>query len=144
MDFLHVFLDWASDAKNSNIVRTIAALLALPAAIWGFYLFVRGLFRNNAMHKNKAGAEKKKCPDPLVIIVTGMSNKIYFEVSKEATDSGQITISSMAGTQRFIVHPDQDVSISVKGNANEISYPNHYRRRLKYEDSGMANRLRWQ
>jgi hypothetical protein len=68
MDFLHVFLDWASDAKNSNIARTIAALLALPAATWGFYLFVRGLFRNNAMHKNKAGVEKKNYPDPLVII----------------------------------------------------------------------------
>ena len=39
------FLDWVSDklrdAGFSNQVRTVVALLAVPGALWGIYLFVR-------------------------------------------------------------------------------------------------------
>jgi hypothetical protein len=41
MDWLRPLLDWAGDSANSNLVRTVVALLAVPGALWGAYLFVR-------------------------------------------------------------------------------------------------------
>jgi hypothetical protein len=41
MDFLYRLLDWAGDSANSAAVRTIVALLAIPGALWGMYLFTR-------------------------------------------------------------------------------------------------------
>ena len=41
MELLHELIGWAGDSVNSNAVRTVAALLAIPGALWGFYLFIR-------------------------------------------------------------------------------------------------------
>lgn len=38
---LNQFIAWASDAENSNLVGTLAALIAVPGAVWGTYLFVQ-------------------------------------------------------------------------------------------------------
>jgi hypothetical protein len=42
--FLEWAVQWASETANSNLVRTIAALIGIPYALWGCYLFVRWLF----------------------------------------------------------------------------------------------------
>lgn len=43
MELLHLIFDWASDPSNSTVVRTFVALLAIPGALWGLYLFIRWL-----------------------------------------------------------------------------------------------------
>src|SRR5215470_17872414 len=41
MDFLQVIFDKLGDAAFSNQIRTVVALLAVPGALWGTYLFIR-------------------------------------------------------------------------------------------------------
>lgn len=43
MEFLQRTIEWAGDQFNSNFVRTIGALVAIPGGLWGCYLFVRWL-----------------------------------------------------------------------------------------------------
>ena len=38
---LQSLTDWLSDSSNSNAIRAIVALLAIPGALWGFWLFLR-------------------------------------------------------------------------------------------------------
>jgi hypothetical protein len=45
MEFFQPILNWASDASNSNAVRTFVALLAIPGALWGAYLLYLKLTR---------------------------------------------------------------------------------------------------
>jgi hypothetical protein len=40
---LEQIVAWASDADNSNFVRTICALFAVPGGLWGAYLFLQWL-----------------------------------------------------------------------------------------------------
>ncbi len=39
MNWIDAILAWASDQSNSTAVRTFVALLAVPGALWGVYLF---------------------------------------------------------------------------------------------------------
>ncbi len=51
-------LDWAKDPNSSNLIRTIAAFLAIPGAIWGIYLFskwVRGKGIDSQLEEIKKG-----------------------------------------------------------------------------------------
>jgi tetratricopeptide (TPR) repeat protein len=41
MDIFSPILDWASRPETSNATRTFVALLAVPGALWGFWLFSR-------------------------------------------------------------------------------------------------------
>ena len=43
MQFCEPFLEWASRTDNSNFVRTIVALLAIPGALVGIYMLFRRL-----------------------------------------------------------------------------------------------------
>jgi uncharacterized protein YoxC len=38
---LQSILEWLGDTKNSNLIRAIVALMAIPSAVWGAYLFAR-------------------------------------------------------------------------------------------------------
>jgi hypothetical protein len=76
MDWLRIFLDWAGDTSNSNAIRTIVALLAIPGALWGGYLFYRWRIGKSLVDELDAANAKL---DAMVTVTSANNQTVSFK-----------------------------------------------------------------